>query len=76
MVTESLDLLWLRLSCKSNTRLRCYNYGVPFMLNGFSIVIGLELELAWLLLFGSLWSLPSNLDQIFPKEKVGRLNQG
>ena len=67
MVIESSDFLWLGLSCKSNIGLRCCNYGVPSMLTGLSTVIGLELELlAWLLFLDSLWSLPSNLDQILP----------
>ena len=43
------------------------DYGVPSILMGFSIVIGMELEfLAWLSFLDSLWSLPSDLDQILP----------
>ena len=50
MVTKSSDLLWLGLSYKSNTGLRCCNCGMPSIHKGFSTVIGLELELlAWLL---------------------------
>ena len=65
MVIESSDFLWLGLSCKLNTGLRCCNCGVPSILKGFSTVIGLELEfLAWLSFSDSLWSLPSDLDQI------------
>jgi len=67
MVTESSDLLSLGLSCKSNIGLRCCNCGVPSIHKGFSMVIGLELELlAWLSLLDSLWSLPFDLDQILP----------
>ena len=71
MVTESLDFLWLGLSYKSNTGLRCCNCGVPSILKGFSTMIGLELELlAWLSFLDSFWSLPFDLDQILPKEKA------
>ena len=64
-VIESSYFLWSGLSCKLNTRLRCCNCGVPSTLKGFSTMIGLELELlAWLSFLDSLWSLPSDLDQI------------
>ena len=66
MVIDSLDLLWLGLSCKSNMGLRCCNRGVPSIHKGFSIVMGLELELTWLSLLDSLWSLPFDLDQTLP----------
>ena len=70
-MTKSSNLLWRGLSCKSNTGLRCCNYRVPSIHKGFSTMIGLELELmAWLSLLDSLWSLPSNLDQVLPKEKA------
>ena len=66
MVTESSGLLWLGLSCKSNMGLRCCNCGVPSIHKGFSIVMGLELELACISLLDSLWSLPFDLDQTLP----------
>ena len=44
-----------------------FQHGVPSMLMGFSTVVGLELELlAWLSFLDSLWSIPSDLDQILP----------
>ena len=77
-MTKSSNPLAFGLSCESNTRLQCWSYGVPYIGSvapyigsGFSIVIGLKLEFSWLSLFGSLSSLPSDLDQILPKEKVG-----
>ena len=65
-VTESSNLLSLGLSCESNIGLWCWSCGVPSMRNGFSTVMGLELELTWLSFFDSLRSLPSDLNQIFP----------
>ena len=63
IVMESSDLLWLGLSCRSNTGLWCCSSGVSFMLTSFSTMMDLELELvAWVSSLDSLWSLP--FDQI------------
>ena len=78
MVMGSLIFLWLELSCRSNMGLWCCSNEVSSMLTSFSTVIGvtgLELELlASMSVLGSLWSLPSDLDQILPKIRLGRVN--